>query len=130
MAGETKTSLRIVYLDKKYNLGEVWTGPINGLEVSVHPEAPLSIISYYHFLDEESIIRISGPSYAIPITDSTKPEILKLEIHPIPEKRCGNCKFAEEEPFCSNCKGVDGVTEITSYSVCENWEAQEVKAGN
>lgn len=35
---------------------------------------------------------------------------------------CVNCRFSEEEPLCYNCYGVDGVTEITEKSVCENWQ--------
>ncbi len=37
------------------------------------------------------------------------------------KKSCVTCKHADFG-VCSNCVGVDGVTEITENYLCSNWE--------
>jgi hypothetical protein len=42
------------------------------------------------------------------------------------KENCGNCIETDNDdgPFCSNCYGVDGTTEISSDFWCKNWRAR------
>jgi hypothetical protein len=49
---------------------------------------------------------------------------LKIWLHELPKKRCGNCKLSHEG-VCENCAGDNfgSSTEIVSWAEgCENWE--------